>query len=70
VYENLGAALYSAGDWQNAIEACRQGLQVDPLSAKLYFNLSMMLAQHGDAQGSERAKALATKVDPQIVPQR
>ena len=70
VYENLGAALYSAGDWQNAIEACRQGLQVDPLSAKLYFNLSMMLAEHSDRPGSERARALATKIDPEIVPRR
>jgi hypothetical protein len=30
----------------------------------------MMLAQHGDPQGSERARALATKIDPDIVPRR
>jgi len=29
VYENLGAALYSAGDWQDAVDACRQGLRVE-----------------------------------------
>jgi tetratricopeptide (TPR) repeat protein len=67
IYESLGAALYSAGDWRGAIDVCRQGLQVDPLSAKLYFNLSIMLGQHGDAEGAERAKALATNIDPDIV---
>jgi predicted CXXCH cytochrome family protein len=70
VYENLSAALYTAGDWQRAIDICRQGLQVDPLSAKLYYNLSLMLEQHGDAPGTERARALARKIDPEIVPQR
>ena len=70
VYESLSAALYSAGDWQSAIEVCRQGLQVDPLSAKLYYNLSLMLEQHGDAPGTKRARALARKIDPEIVPQR
>lgn len=67
IYESLGAALYSAGDWRGAIDVCRQGLQVDPLSAKLYFNLGIMLGQHGDAEGAERAKALATNIDPDIV---
>lgn len=67
IYESLGAALYSAGDWRGAIDVCRQGLQVNPLSAKLYFNLSIMLGQHGDAQGAERAKALAANIDPDIV---
>jgi tetratricopeptide (TPR) repeat protein len=67
IYESLGAALYSAGDWRGAIDVCRQGLRVDPLSAKLYFNLSIMLEQHGDTQGAERAKALATNIDPDIV---
>jgi len=52
------------------MDACRQGLQLDPLSAKLYFNLSMMLAQHDDPVGSKRARALATMIDPEIVPQR
>ena len=70
VYESLSAALYSAGDWRRAIDVCRQGLRVDPLSAKLYYNLSLMLEQHGDAQGTERARALARKIDPEIVPKR
>jgi tetratricopeptide (TPR) repeat protein len=66
IYESLGAALYSAGDWRGAIDVCRQGLQIDPLSAKLYFNLSIMLGQHGDTEGAERAKSLATNIDPDI----
>lgn len=68
VYENLSAALYTSGDWAGAIDACRQGLRVDPLSAKLNYNLSLMLGAHSDAAGAERARALAQKNDPGIVP--
>ena len=60
-------AQYSAGDWQGAIDACRAGLQIDPLAARLYFNLGLMLEQHGDAEGSKRARALAAAIDPGIV---
>jgi len=63
VYESLGAALYAAGQWQSAIEVCHAGLRVDPLAARLYFNLSIMLEQHGDFDGSKRARELAVKID-------
>jgi predicted CXXCH cytochrome family protein len=63
VYESLGAALYSAGQWQSAIEVCHAGLRIDPLAAMLYFNLSIMLEQHGDAEGSKRARDLAAAID-------
>jgi hypothetical protein len=46
---------------------CHAGLRIDPLAARLYFNLSIMLEQHGDAQGSKRARALATAIDPGIL---
>lgn len=67
VYESLGAALYSAGQWQSAIDVCRAGLRVDPLAARLYFNLSIMLEQHDDTEGSKRARELAAAIDPGIV---
>jgi predicted CXXCH cytochrome family protein len=67
VYESLGAALYAAGQWQSAVEVCHAGLRTDPLAARLYFNLSIMLEQHGDAEGSKRARALAKAIDPGIM---
>jgi predicted CXXCH cytochrome family protein len=67
VYESLGAALYSAGQWQSAIEVCHAGLRIDPLAAQLYFNLSVMLEQHGDTDGSKRARELAAVIDPGIL---
>jgi predicted CXXCH cytochrome family protein len=67
VYESLGAALYSAGQWQDAIEVCHAGLRVDPLAARLYFNLSIMLEQHDDTEGSKRARDLAAAIDSGIV---
>jgi hypothetical protein len=45
----------------------RQGLQVDPLSAELYYDLSLALARHGDASGAKRAIALAKQIDPDII---
>lgn len=66
VYESLGEALYSAGQWQRAIEVCHAGLRVDPLAARLYFNLSIMLEQHGDTEGSKRARDLAAEIAPGI----
>ena len=66
MYESLGAALYTAGKWQEAIDVCHAGLRIDPLAARLYFNLSLMLEQHGDAEGSKRARQLARVIDPDL----
>ncbi|MGO4881022.1 MAG: cytochrome c3 family protein [Bryobacteraceae bacterium] len=67
VYESLGAALYSAGQWQEAIDVCHAGLRIDPLAPGLYFNLGIMLEQHGDTEGSKRARELAAEIDPGVV---
>jgi hypothetical protein len=40
---------------------------MDPLAARLYFNLSLMLEQDGDAEGSKNARKLATEIDPGIL---
>ena len=69
VYESLGAALYAAGQWQSAVEVCHAGLRINPLAARLYFNLSIMLGQHGDPEGSQRARELATQIDPGLLTQ-
>ncbi|MDQ2949555.1 MAG: peptidylprolyl isomerase, partial [Acidobacteriota bacterium] len=65
-YESLGAALYSAGQAQSAISVFHKGLQIDPLSAKLNFDLGLALKQQGDEAGAKRALDLAAKLDPEI----
>jgi Flp pilus assembly protein TadD len=65
-YQSLGAALYSAGQSQSAIDVFRKGLQVDPLSALLNYDLGLALMQQGDKEGGQRALTLAKKIDPAI----
>jgi len=66
VYENLGAALFSSGQPQNAIDVFRRGLQVNPLSALLYYDLSLALERQKDLSGAQQARALAAKLDPDL----
>ena len=66
-YESLGAALFASGQQRDAIAAFRKGLQIDPLSASLNYNLSLALAQQGDAAGAKRALALAQQLDPKML---
>lgn len=69
-YESLGAAQFAIGEHQLAISTFRLGLQVDPLSASLYYNLSLALAEQGDSAGAQRALSLAQKLDPKITSNR
>ncbi|MDQ2844043.1 MAG: tetratricopeptide repeat protein, partial [Acidobacteriota bacterium] len=62
-YESLGAALYTAGRQQEATETFRKGLMVDPLSAKLNYNLGLILMQQGEKAEGERRMELAQKAD-------
>jgi tetratricopeptide (TPR) repeat protein len=66
IYESLGAALYSAGEWQPAIAIFRRGLAIDPLAAELYFDLSLALKEHGSADESEAARKLAIAIDRRL----
>ncbi|MBV8827644.1 MAG: tetratricopeptide repeat protein [Acidobacteriaceae bacterium] len=66
-YVYLGNALYLNEDLQAAIETFRQGLQINPLSAGLYYGLSVALKRHGDAAGAQQALALATQIDPGLI---
>jgi tetratricopeptide (TPR) repeat protein len=65
-YESMGAALYSTGQAERAISVFHQGLQIDPLSATLYYDLGLALKQQGDEAASKRALTLAGKLDPGI----
>ncbi|MGH9613848.1 MAG: tetratricopeptide repeat protein, partial [Bryobacteraceae bacterium] len=53
-----------------AIEAYRRGLREDPLSARLYYSLSVALTRSGDCEGARQALELASKIDPQFVRQQ
>jgi tetratricopeptide (TPR) repeat protein len=66
-YANLGMISYGAGDWKAAIGTFRQGLQIDPMRAELYYDLSLALRRSGDVPGATRAIAIAGKLDPQLL---
>lgn len=59
-YGKLGTISYSGGDWASAIKTFRQGLQIDPMCAELYYDLSVALEKSGDAAGAKQARALAS----------
>jgi tetratricopeptide (TPR) repeat protein len=61
-YVGLGMISCSLNDWQTAIRTCRDGLQIDPMSAELNHCLSVALRSTGDISGADRAEALARKL--------
>jgi predicted CXXCH cytochrome family protein len=65
-YQGLGSSLYASGQISAAIETFRAGLKINPLSAVLYYNLGLVLKEHGDAVEAANALALATRIDPKI----
>jgi len=65
-YENLGRISYSSGDWQSAIATFRRGLQINPLSAELNYDLGLALTRSGDVAGARQALALARRLDPTL----
>jgi tetratricopeptide (TPR) repeat protein len=68
-YANLGMLLYDAHNWQSAVQYFRQGLQINPLSAELNYDLSLALTKTGDDSGAAQAKKLARRLDPDLVKQ-
>lgn len=65
-YESLGAALFSAGQPDKAIEVFHKGLQVNPFSAILYYDLGLALTKNRNETGGAQAPALAKAIDPAI----
>jgi Flp pilus assembly protein TadD len=65
-YGNLGRISYSSGDWQSAIATFRRGLQINPLSAELNYDLGLALTRSGDVAGARQALALARRLDPTL----
>jgi tetratricopeptide (TPR) repeat protein len=65
-YLNLGAALYAKGQYDDAILAYREGLNVNPLIASLHYSLSIALEQRNNTQEAKDEMALALKIDPNV----
>jgi len=65
-YLNLGASFYSKGQYDQAIEAYRQGINVNPLIASLHYSLSLALDRQDKPQEARQELILAQKIDPTI----
>ncbi len=65
-YLNLGAALYAKGEYDEAIQTYRQGINVNPLIASLHYSLSLALEHQNKAQEAQAEMALALKIDPKV----
>jgi len=69
-YLNWGGALFTKGQYEEAIQLYRQGLNVNPLNASLHYSLSMALDHQGKKQEAEAEMTLAAKIDPKYAQQR
>jgi tetratricopeptide (TPR) repeat protein len=65
-YLNLGASLFGKGDYDEAIEMYRQGIQVNPLVASLHYSLGLALAKQNKMAEAKTEMDLARKIDPKI----
>jgi tetratricopeptide (TPR) repeat protein len=63
-YLNWGGALYSKGQYEEAIQVYRQGINVNPLMASLHYSLGVALEQAHHAEEAKAEMALAQKIDP------
>lgn len=63
-YLNWGGALYTKGQYDEAIDVYKRGIEVNPLDASLHYSLSAALDRVGKKQEAEAEMALAAKIDP------
>jgi tetratricopeptide (TPR) repeat protein len=65
-YLNLGAALYGQGQYDQAIQVYRDGINVNPLVASLHYSLSLALDHQNKPEEARTEMALAQKIDPKV----
>ena len=65
-YLNWGAALYTKGQYEDAIKIYREGIDVNPLYASLHYSLGLALEQEKKTAEAEAEIALAKKIDPNV----
>ncbi len=54
IFESLAEALYSAGEWQEVVRICRDGLKYHPEHLRPRVLLGMALMELGDQEESQR----------------
>jgi tetratricopeptide (TPR) repeat protein len=62
-YLNWGGALFAKGQYEEAIQLYRQGINVNPLNASLHYSLSLALDRDGKTQEADAEMTLAGKID-------
>ena len=65
-YLNWGAALYTKGQYEDAIKIYRQGIDINPLLASLHYSLGLALEQQNKPAEAQAEMALAAKIDPNV----
>jgi superkiller protein 3 len=65
-YLNWGAALYTKGQYDEAIKVYREGIDVNPLFASLHYSLGLALQQDNKTAEADAEMALAKKIDPNV----
>lgn len=65
-YLNLGASFYAKGQYEQAIETYREGIEVNPLIASLHYSLSLALDRQNKPEEARQELILAQKIDPTI----
>lgn len=65
-YLNWGGALYTKGQYDEAIKIYRQGVEVNPLYASLHYSLGVALEQANKADEAKAELALAARIDPNV----
>jgi predicted CXXCH cytochrome family protein len=63
-YINWGATLYEKGQYDDAIEVYREGINVNPLLASLHYSLGLALEQEKKTAEADAEMLLARKIDP------
>ncbi len=63
---NEGNRFLQEGKAQEAADAYRKAVQLDPMNAQWQYNLSLALARLGDREGQKTALARALEIDPNM----
>jgi tetratricopeptide (TPR) repeat protein len=69
-YLNLGLLLFSIDRISEAAKVLRTGLNIDPISAAMYYGLALAEQKQGHPTEAMHAMALAEKIDPEYVKQQ
>jgi len=66
LYDNLGIAYGIKGDLENAKRIFLRGIELNPMSAKLYFNLAITCDNMDDGELAREYYSIAFELDPKL----